>query len=136
MFTDITTLIDIKDFQKALNTSFKGILTTFKNQVIQAPKKNMSANKAVIDKEAKEDTPERTKQFKAEFLKKKASGKADKEFQQGAAAIASKLCDDSNQNRVLELSVYQLLHQAKDQQRAQYENSIRGKMPKEKTHIF
>ena len=98
MFTDITTLIDIKDFQKALNKSFKdkGLLTTFRNQVIQAPKKNMSASKAGIEKEAKEDTLQQKNRFRTEFSKKKVSPKTDMDFKQEVAAIASKLCDDSN----------------------------------------
>ena len=56
----------------------------------------MSASKAGIEKEAKKDNPEKSKKFREDFLRKKITGKADKEFQKGAAAIASKLCDDSN----------------------------------------
>ena len=52
MFADIKTLIDIQDFQKQLVKMFdnKGILNTFKNENIPASKKNISANKAEIEK--------------------------------------------------------------------------------------
>ena len=73
MFADIKTLIDIKDFQKALVTSFenKGIINTFKNQTIQAPKKNFSANIAGFEnrKEVKKDTPESKKKIPERVLK-------------------------------------------------------------------
>ena len=46
MFADMTTLIDIQDFQEALNKTFKenSLFTTFKNTVIKSPNKNVSAN--------------------------------------------------------------------------------------------
>ena len=99
MFADIKTLIDINDFQKALVKSFdnKGILTTFKNKNIQPPKKNISANKAEIEKgkDDKKDTPESAKLFKNEYLKSRITAKDDMELRRGAAAIATKLSDDS-----------------------------------------
>ena len=58
--------------------------------------KNVSTNNAGVGKEVKKDTPEQTKKLRIEFSKKKVSGKEDMELRRGAAAIASKLCDDSN----------------------------------------
>ena len=44
MFEDIKTLIDISDFQKKLVTALdtKGLLNSFKNDIVPPPKKNIS----------------------------------------------------------------------------------------------
>ena len=50
---------------------YKGLLNSYKNDVILTPKKNISANKADVkkDKEDKRDIPEAVKTFKEEFHK-------------------------------------------------------------------
>ena len=97
MFDDIKTLIDIPDFQKKLMTAFdtKGLLNSFKNDIIPAPKKNMSANKADVKKD-KKDIPEAVKTFKEEFAKARHLANKDKEFRNEADAIATKLAEDPN----------------------------------------
>lgn len=100
MFDDIKTLIDISDFQKKLVTAFdtRGILNSYRNDIIQAPKKNISANKAEVkkDKEDKKDTPEAVKTFKDEFIKARIPTNKDKEHRTETAAIATNLAEDPN----------------------------------------
>ena len=57
----------------------------------------MCANKAGIDKGAKEDDSEKAKEFKEAFNKEKVSGKIETEFKQGITAMLSKLSNESNQ---------------------------------------
>ena len=105
MLTDIKTLMDIQDFQKALNTAFKekGALTIFKNQVVKSANKNISANKAGVEKEAKKDGPENLKKFRDELSNKKIPHKEDTDLKREAATIASKLCDESNKDNEVRL---------------------------------
>ena len=97
MFSDIKILIDNPDFQKKLVIAFdtKGLLNSFKNDIIPAPKKNMSANKAEVKKD-KKDIPEAVKTFKEEFTKARHLANKDKEFRNEADAIATKLAEDPN----------------------------------------
>ena len=46
MFDDIKKLIDIQDFQKKIVEAFeaKGLLSSFKNDIIPVPRKNISGN--------------------------------------------------------------------------------------------
>ena len=100
MFADVKTLINIGDFQKKLVKSYdtKGILTTFKNEKIPSPKKNVSDNKAEVEKgtDDKKDSPESAMIFSKEYMKSRINAKEDMELRRGAAAIATKLSDDSN----------------------------------------
>ena len=83
MFDDIKTLIDISEFQKKLKTAFdnKGLLNSFRNDVIPVPMKHIPANRADVkkNKDDKKDDPE-----------------TDLEYRAIAAAIAKKLAEDPN----------------------------------------
>ena len=72
IFCDLKQLKDITDFIKELKTFFKtnGYLQLFTTTVVLPPsKKNLSANNAKVEDEAKEDNPERKKEINENFDK-------------------------------------------------------------------
>ena len=99
ILTDITKLVDIKDFSESLKKNFKdnGNLQFFTTTVVQPPtKKNISANKAGIEDKSKEEDPEKVKEFKNKFNKSKVTFKIETAFKNGIIEALSKLCIDSN----------------------------------------
>ena len=92
------TLIDIQDFQKKIVEAFeaKGLLSSFENDIIPAPKKNMSVNEAKVkkDKKHREDSPDVVKAFQNEYKKDKISFKKDTEIQNEITSLATKLAED------------------------------------------
>ena len=87
MHDDIKKLVDIQDFQKKIVEAFeaKGLVSSYKNDIILAPKKNMSVNEAKVktdkkDKKDKEDSPAAVKAFQSDYRKDKISAKKDEEI--------------------------------------------------------
>ena len=99
ILSDITTLLDIKDFSATLKKTFKenGNLQYFTTSVVPPPtKKNLSANKAGIEDKSKEEDPEKKKEYNDKFNKYKVVNKVETSFRQGIIEALSKLCNDSN----------------------------------------
>ena len=101
MHDDIKKLIDIQDFQKKIIEAFeaKGLLSSFKNDIIPAPKKNMSVNEAKVkidkkDKKDREDSPAGVKAFNSDYRKDKLSAAKDKEIRDEVTSLATKLAED------------------------------------------
>ena len=95
---DIKELIDIQDFQKKIADALetKGLLNSFKNDVIPAPKKNMSVQEAKVkfDKKDIEESPDAVKAYTAEYKKRKFTFKKDAVIQNEITALATKLVED------------------------------------------
>merc|ERR1712030_126899 len=81
MFDDIKLLIDVADFQKKLVEAYeiKGLLSSYKNDIIPAPKKSMAVNESKIkndkrdkyDKKDKVDPPAASKAYSNDLKKDK-----------------------------------------------------------------
>ena len=101
MFDDIKLLIDVADFQKKLVEAFeiKGLLGSYKNDVIPAPKKSMSVNESKIkndkkDKTDRVDSPAAAEAYKRDYRKGKIPFKKDEEIKTEVTTIALKLAED------------------------------------------
>ena len=102
MHDEIKILIDIQDFQKKIAEAFeaKGLLSSYKNDILPAPKKSMSVNEAKIDmkidkkdKKDREDSPAGVKAFNDEFRKEKVSAAKDLAIKNEVTALATKLAE-------------------------------------------
>ena len=90
MHDDIKQLIDIADFQKKLVETFevKGLLSSYRNDIIPAPKKSMAVNESKIkndkegkyDKKDKVDSPAASKAYSNDLKKDKLPFKKDEEI--------------------------------------------------------
>ena len=110
MYDDIKLLVDIQDFQTNLKTAFetKGLLVSYKNYNIPAPKKSMAVHEAKVkvekkDKKDREDTPVGLKAFNTDYQKAKLSAKDDTDLKKEVTTLATKLAEDP-QTRILKLA--------------------------------
>ena len=101
MYDDIKLLVDIQDFQTNLKAAFetKGLLSSYKNDNIPAPKKSMAIHEAKVkvdkkDRKDREDTPAGLKAFNADYLKAKLSAKDDTDLKKEVTTLATKLAED------------------------------------------
>ena len=92
--------MDIKDFANTLKETFKtnGHQAMFTTLIVQPSKKNLSANSAGVDKDSKEEDPEKKKEYLAKFNETKVIHKVDTAFKRGAIEVLSKLCNESNKS--------------------------------------
>ena len=75
-----------------------GHLAMLTTLVVQPSKKNLSANKAGVEKDSKEEDPEKKKEYLAKFNETKVIHKVETAFKRGAIEALSKLCNDSNES--------------------------------------
>ena len=92
ILSDITTLVDIKDFSAYLRETFtaNGHLQQFAILVVQPSKKNLSTNKAGIEEDSKEEDPEKKKEYLEKFNKNKVVNKVETAFNRGAIEVLRK----------------------------------------------
>ena len=101
---DIKETKDIGDFIKELKTFFKtnGHLQEFTTVSVPTPaKKNLSANKADIKENSKEENPEKMKNFNKLYEKAKVKTNIEKKFKDDLIAEVNKVCNDSNSTTAL-----------------------------------
>ena len=108
MYEGNTPVMTIPKFQEFLISEFekKSLLSTFRNEVIPAPKKGLSVNEASVgkgkgkfnkdDKEEKPDNPEDLEKFKAEFSKIKLNNNAEKANVKAIKEKALQMAKDPN----------------------------------------
>ena len=108
MYEGNTPIMTIPKFQEFLISEFekKSLLSTFRNEVIPAPKKGLSVNEASVgkgkgkfnkdDKEEKPDNPEDLEKFKAEFSKIKLNNNAEKANVKAIKEKALQMAKDPN----------------------------------------
>ena len=104
MFDDKSTVIDIPDFQTFLTTEFekKSILSSYKCDIIPAPKKGVSVNETNVEKKKEKDKgdkgdkvedPKDFREFKKDYSKEKINASEDnanaKLFKDKAAQLAT-----------------------------------------------
>ena len=100
MLVDSKKLIDIAAFQVKLVEAFdsKGILSSYRNDIIPAPKKSLTVNETKIKKDAgeKKDDPATVNKLSKEFKKVKLTFKEDDEVKKEIDNIALKLAEDTS----------------------------------------
>ena len=100
MLVDSKKLVDIADFQEKLVEAFdiKGILSSYRNDNIPAPKKSLTVNETKIKKDAaeKKDDPAAVLKMSSEFKKVKLPFKEDDEVKKEIDNIALKLAEDTS----------------------------------------
>ena len=133
MFDKKSSVITIPKFQEFLVTEFekKSILTSYKNDNIPVPKKDLTINETTVgkgkgkgkgDKGDKGDTPEdpeTLKKFKEEYLKEKIKHEADKANVKLVKEKAKQLANDKK-NAELEVINHpekKKLHERKENQK-------------------
>ena len=100
MMDDSKKLVDIAVFQAKLVEAFdiKGILSSYRNDNIPAPKKSLTVNETKIKKDAgeKKDDPAKVNKMSKEFKKVKLPFKEDDEVKKEIDNIALKLAEDTS----------------------------------------
>ena len=103
MHDDQEKILDVQDFQKHLTTELdkKGLLSTYRNDIIPAPKKGMAVNETKIekkkDKNAKGEKVEDEKDIKAfkdELSKQGLLAAADNALNKEVTDLAKKLAEN------------------------------------------